>query len=174
LGCLLFVPLSSFYPFLLILPLAVYQIYCDAFKKSRQLLPELTGAVAISSSVTVVALAGGLPTTVAYAFWAVFIARLIPSILYVRNRLRLEKGKPFSSLPVIASHLLALAAVVALAGFTGLSKLPAVMFAILLVRAVWGLSPYRKKVKAMRIGVWEVIYGTLTALSVVLGYYFGV
>jgi hypothetical protein len=48
------------------------------------------------------------------------------------------------------------------------------MFAVLLGRAVIGLSPYRSKIKAMRIGVWEVIYGTLTALSVVIGYYLSV
>jgi hypothetical protein len=48
------------------------------------------------------------------------------------------------------------------------------MFAVLLGRAVVGLSPYRRKVKAMRIGVWEVVYGTLTALSVVVGYYLSV
>jgi hypothetical protein len=43
---------------------------------------------------------------------------------------------------------------------------------VLLFRTVLGLSPYRTKMKAMQIGVWEVIYGLLTALSVVIGNYF--
>lgn len=170
-GSLYFAKPEVFNPFLFILPLGIYQIYCDVSKQSRQLIPELTGAIAISSSVTVVALAGGLDWSIAYTLWAVFIARLIPSILYVRNRLRLEKDKEFSIIPVIVSHFIAFGAVGMLAANNLVPKLPLVMFFILLFRSFWGLSPFRKKVKAMKIGVWEVIYGTLTALSVVIGYY---
>jgi hypothetical protein len=173
-GSLYFVPKFSLLPFLFILPLAACQLYFDASRKSRELLPELTGAIAISSSVAVIALAGGWNFATATALWAIFAARLIPSILYVRNRLKLEKGKDFSRALPILSHVAALALVGALA-FYGLSPiLTVLMFAVLLGRAVIGLSPYRSKIKAMRIGVWEVIYGTLTALSVVIGYYFNV
>jgi hypothetical protein len=88
--------------------------------------------------------------------------------------LLLEKGKEFSrGLPVV-SHVAAFALVSTLA-FYGLSPmLTVLMFAVLQGRAVIGLSPFRSKIKAMRIGVWEVIYGTLTALSVVIGYYLGI
>src|SRR5215204_3874877 len=120
-GSLFFVPRTAFLPFLFILPLAAYQIYCDASRKSRELLPELTGAIAVSSSVSAIALADNWTFPAAIALWAIFVARLIPSILYVRNRLRLEKGKDFSaSLPVL-SHLAALALTGALA-FYGLSS----------------------------------------------------
>ncbi|HEY0461010.1 MAG TPA: YwiC-like family protein [Pyrinomonadaceae bacterium] len=171
LGSSYFVPSNAFLPFLFILPLAVYQIYCDSSGKSRELLPELTGAVAISSSVSVIALAAGWTLPAASALWAIFVARLIPSILYVRNRLRLEKGKDFSSLIPFLSHAAALILVGVLA-FYGLSPiLTALMFAVLLGRSVIGLSKYRSQIKAMKIGVWEVVYGTLTALSVVIGYY---
>lgn len=173
-GCWFFVEPKSFYPFLFIVPLAIYQIYCDASKQTRQLIPELTGAIAISSSAAVIALAGGWNLLNAYILWAIFAARLIPSILYVRSRLRLEKGKDFLLVPVIAAHFIAVGAVGMFAGNGLASKLTFGMFVILLIRAFWGLSPFRKKVKAMRIGVWEVIYGTLTALSVIIGYYLGI
>jgi hypothetical protein len=174
LGSLYFVPTNAFSPFLFILPLAAYQIYCDASRKSRQLLPELTGAVAVSSSVAAIALADGWTFPASLALWAIFVARLIPSILYVRNRLLLEKGKPHSMVVPALSHVAALALVGALA-FYGLSPwLTAFMFAVLLGRGVIGLSKYRTRIKAMRIGVWEVVYGTLTALSVVVGHYFNV
>jgi hypothetical protein len=170
-GSLFFVPQPAFLPFLFILPLAAYQIYCDASRKSRHLLPELTGALAVSSSAAALALADGWNLTAALALWAIFVARLIPSILYVRNRLLLEKGKNFSQFVPAVSHAAALVLIGALA-FYGLSPLLTVlMFAVLLGRSVIGLSAYRRKVKAMKIGVWEVVYGTLTALSVVVGYY---
>lgn len=173
-GSLLFVKPASFLPFLFILPLAVYQIYCDASRKSRDLLPELTGAIAISSSVAVVALADNWTFSAAVALWGIFIARLIPSILYVRNRLRLEKGKDFSQIVPFFANLFALVFVGILAFKEFASLITTAMFAVLLVRSTIGLSKYRRKIKAMRIGVWEVIYGVLTAISVVLGYYLGV
>ncbi len=45
------------------------------------------------------------------------------------------------------------------------------MFVVLLTRAVWGLSRFRRRVKAMKIGIWEVVYGTLTVLSIIAGHY---
>ncbi len=162
---------AAFLPFALVLPFAVYQIYCDATRKSRALWAELTGALAISSSSAAIALAAGWTWAAAFALWAIFAARLVPSILYVRNRLRLEKGKDFSFLTVAASNALALFFVAALAASGFASKLTAAMFVVLAARAVVGVSPYRRKIKAMRIGVYEVVYGTLTVLSIILGYY---
>lgn len=171
-GSFTFARIENFFPFALIIPFGIYQLYCDASRQSRQLLPELTGAIAISSSAAVVALAGGWTFPAAIALWGIFIARLIPSILYVRSRLRLEKGKDFQLLPVIASHFAAIGAVGAFAANGFGSKLTLAMFIFLLGRAFFGLSPFRSKMKAMKIGIWEVIYGTLTVLSVILGYYF--
>jgi hypothetical protein len=165
---------AAFVPLAIVAPLGVYQIFADATRRSRGLMPELTGAVAISSSAAVIALAGGWTFAAACGLWAVFIARLVPSILYVRNRLRLEKGKSYSAAPVWIANLAAILAVALLAA-RGLAPFVTVgMLAVLAVRAGWGLSPYRRRVKAMKIGVWEVIYGALTALSVIIGYYFRV
>lgn len=170
-GSLYFVKLNSFLPFLLISPLVIYQIYCDASRQSRNLLPEITGAIAISSSIAVIALADNRTFISSFALWLIFIARLISSIIYVRNRLRLEKGKEYSFITNFLTNLMAVLFIGYLT-FVGLSSiLTLLMFLILFGRSIWGLSPYRKKVKAMKIGIWEVIYGTLTALSVVFGYY---
>lgn len=173
-GCLSFGLIQYFVPFALIIPFAIYQIYCDASRQSRQLLPELTGAIAISSSAAVIALAGGWTFPAAIALWGIFVARLIPSILYVRNRLKLEKGKEFSMIPVIVVHFIAFGAIGILSEYSLASKLTLAIFVILLGRAFLGLSPYRHKMKAMKIGIWEVIYGVLTVLTVIAGHYLGV
>jgi YwiC-like protein len=170
-GSLLSLNFQSFIPFLLIIPLAIYQIYCDATKQTRRFLPEITGAIAISSSSAVIALAGGWEVLNAYSLWAILVARLIPSIIYVRSRLRLEKGKDFSLAPVTVSNFIAVGAIGLLAWKELIPWLTLPIFIVLMIRAFWGLSPFRRKVKAMRIGVWEVIYGVLTVLSVILGYY---
>ena len=51
--------------------------------------------------------------------------------------------------------------------------LAVVMMAVLSVRAAYGLSRYARHRKAMMIGVFEVIYGTVTVLAIVLGYRLG-
>jgi hypothetical protein len=165
---------ESFIPFAIVLPFAAFQIYCDSQRNSRLLLAEIVGAVSISASIAALAIADGWPYSLSFALWTIIAARLIPSILYVRNRLNLEKGKTFSRVVPISAHLVALV-VVSLLAFYGQSPfLPVLMFGVLLVRSIFGLSPYRKKVKAMKIGIGEVIYGTLTVLSLIVGYYAGV
>jgi len=172
-GTFLAVGYRPLLPFAFVLPLALIQIYYDFSRQSRHLLPELGGAVAISGSIAAIALAGGFSWAAAFGLWGIFVARLIPSILYVRERLLLEKGKNFTRLVPIVSHVAAFL-IVALLAYSGVSPiLPVFAMLLLLYRAVEGLSAGRTKMKAMKIGVWEVIYGTITVLAVVIGYYTG-
>lgn len=167
-------PLVAFVPFAVVAPFALYQIYCDAARKNRELAAELTGAFVMSSSAAAIALAGGMTWPQAAAIWVFFIARFVPSILYVRSRLRLEKGKPFSFAVPTASHLAAFAAVAMLWNAALLPLLAAAVYAVLLARSVIGLSRFRRPAKAMKIGVWEVIYGLAAVLSLIIGYHTGI
>lgn len=171
LGMSFFAPLESFIPFVIIAPLVVYLIAQDVARQSRHLLPELLASFALASSIAAVALADGFAYQTAFALWAIMLARLIPSVLYVRSRLRLEKGKETSKFPPIAAHILALAATAALA-FAGLIPfLPVLMLTFLAVRAATGLSDSRRKLTAKAIGIREVIYGALYVLSILFGYF---
>ena len=172
-GIVLTTATTTLLPFLIVLPLIALQIYFDIFRRSRALIPEIAGAIAISSSVAVMALAAGFPMPAAVALWLVFVARLIPSILYVRERLRLEKGKPHSLALPVAAHAVALLLVIALAVYGLVPVIACGAMMILFYRAAIGLSAQRTKMRAMQIGVWEVIYGTTTVLLLVIGYYTG-
>ncbi|MEO8041669.1 MAG: YwiC-like family protein [Acidobacteriota bacterium] len=165
---------ESFVPFAIVLPFAAFQIYCDSQRNSRLLLAEILGAVSISSSIAVLALADSWLYPNAYALWAIIVARLIPSILYVRNRLNIEKGKSYSRAIPISAHFAALIIVLLLAFYDLGPFLPVLMFLVLLIRSIIGLSPFRKKVKAIKLGIGEVIYGTLTVISLIVGYYAGI
>lgn len=160
-------------PFILVLPFAAVQIYFDGSRKSRGLLPELLGGVSISASSAAIMLASGASDFAAAALWILMIARLIPSIIYIRNRLRLEKGKGHSLSQPVAAHSAAFIAVVVLAYYGGVPWLAVAAMAILLFRAVNGLSATRKRLKAMQIGVLEVAYGAVTVFAIVLGHYVG-
>jgi len=174
LGSLIFAPLHSFLPFLLASPLVVYLVVQDIARQTRHLVPELLAAAALASSVSVLALAGGFSSNFALALWAIILARLIPSILYVRNRVRMGKQKDFAIFAPIASHIAALILVIGIY-YAGLaSLLTVIMAAFLAGRAIYGLSPYRQALSAKVIGIWEVVYGIIYALSIGVGYYVGV
>lgn len=164
----------SLLPLIAVIPLAAVQIYYDIFRRSRNLVPELAGAIAISSSAAAIALAGGQSPIHALGLWVVFIARLIPSIIYVRERLVLEKGKQYSRVATNVTHIIALIAVLLLAfsGVVSVLTVPVMLF--MLYRAVEGLSSRRTKLKAMQIGVREVIYGVVLVLAVVTGQLLGI
>lgn len=173
-GAVLTGGLHPFVPFFIVLPLACVQIYFDGSRKSRGLLPEIFGAVTISSSAAAILLAAGFGWPAALALWLVLVSRLIPSIIYVRNRLTLEKGKSFSLTAVVMTNAAAVITAGVLA-YNGLaSVLVPAMMVVLLVRAVAGLSPNRRKLKAMKIGILEVVYGTLTVAAIIVGYYAGI
>jgi hypothetical protein len=163
-----------FIPLVIAAPLAMQQIYADVSRRGRNLWAELTGAVAISSSSAVLALAGGFSSPGAVALWLIFVCRFVPSILYVRNRLLLEKGKPYDRVQPLGGHFLSLGVIAVMVSSGSASLLTAAMFSFLLVRSIIGLSAYRTKMKAMTIGIWEVIYGFLTVISIIAGHYLGI
>ncbi len=99
----------------------------------------------------------------------VILARAIPSVLYVRARLRLDRDKPHNTPLVVGMHALGLAVIAALAFFHVLPLLAVAAFLVLLVRAVVGLSRLRRKVRVNTIGFMEVGYGLLTVLAVAVG-----
>lgn len=161
-------------PLAALVPLGIYQLINDVSRKSRELVPELVGAAALSASAPAIALVAGWPLENAAALWILFVARSVPSFVYVRQRLRLEKGKVFLKAPPAVLHGLALGVCGALA-YAGLTPyLPIAVFAFLLWRSLAGLSGSRKKLKAIQLGIRETIYGGVLVLSVVLGYYLGI
>ena len=172
-GTLAFAPTVRYIPLIIAGPLAAVPVYYDAIGKSRNLAPELAGSVAITSSAAVIALAGGWTPAAALALWAILLVRWVPSIMYVRNRLLLEKGKPsrFGVPVVLAGAAFVLTGLLA---FYELSpRILVVMMGVLFARTLVGLSKYRRRLKAKQIGVLEVIFGTVTVITIIVGYKLG-
>jgi hypothetical protein len=179
-------------PLLLAAPLASVQLFYDAKGRSRELLPELAGSIAMASVAAALALAGGWSRPASLALWAVLAARVVPSVIYVRARLRqlhsqsapaatarsqaASDAPEYSQAELVAptylSHLAATALVLALA-LAGLAPwLAVVAVSVLLLRAAFGVAE-RGEVTARRIGLREIGFGAFTVLAVALGYLFG-
>ena len=157
-------------PILMAVPIALLQAYFDTRHQSRQVAAELAGAVAMGAAASTIALAGGWEIGPALALWVILAMRSVSSIIYVRARLRLERGERVDLTPTYATNLLGLTAVIALAFWRIAPWLAVVIVAILVARAFWGISPWRRRVRAQVVGFQELAYGVSMVLLVALGY----
>lgn len=158
-------------PFVLVSPLLGVQVYYDLRRESRHWLPEAAAAASLSSITASIALAGGWMLVPALAFSAVIVARALPTVFYVRARLRLEKGQPVNAGLSTALHGLALIGLLLLASAGMVPWLVVAAGVMLLVRAVYGLSRFRRPAKPKIIGIQEIVFGLLTVTMAVIGFY---
>ena len=96
-------------------PIGLVALAFDARGRSREALPEAAGAVALGASAAAIALAGGAPAAFAWGAWALLALRAVTSVLYVRARIRLDRGLAAGPRAVHAGHAAALAAATGLA-----------------------------------------------------------
>ena len=151
-------------PSVLAVPLAVLLFAGYTRNRGRDLLPELAGASALALAASSLTLAGGETMTTALVLWGILTARDIPSILYVRARLRLERNKPLDPAPTVIAHTVGVLVVLALVWVDLAPVLALVAITMLLLRALYGLSPYRHPARPQIIGFQEIGYGLLTVI----------
>jgi len=170
-GTLALVGVIPLLPLIITAPLGAITLWYDVSGKSRRVAPEMAGVLTLASSAAVSGLAAGWGAAASVALSIVIVLRLIPSMLYIRERLKLEKGKPSSFAVPIALHVFALIAVSSLAWYSLSPWLPLTIFTFLLVRSITGSSDFRLKLRAKQLGILEVVFGTLVVVSVIVGYY---
>lgn len=151
-------------------PLALVALAGDALGRGREALPEGAGAVALSASTAAIALAGGRPAAVAVAASALLALRALTSVLYVRARIRLDRGIPAGPGAALLAHGVALAVALLLAGARVAPWLGVLAFATLLARAARGLSRRRPAMRPQQLGFQELAYGLLTLVLLAIGY----
>lgn len=157
-------------PLILAAGLTVIQLAYELKNEGREAVAEITGALIFSTLAPAIVLLGGGSLLAAAGLWAVQVARAVPSVIYVRARLRLEKGKPTPALASTTAHVIA---VVALVGLVLMQMIPLLTLSgiiILTARAVWGLSARRRALVAKQVGFLEIAYGLINTVLAAIGY----
>jgi hypothetical protein len=158
-------------PFIIAGPFFLLFAVYDVRHEARLLLPELLAPAAVAVSAPAIALAGGWTAQAALVLWVLLVLRFIPTVLYIRARLRLERDKPHEAAASNTAHGAAVLAGGGLAGAGLAPWLSVVGLGVLLVRAVVGLSRYHRPATAKVIGFSEVAYGSLFVLLTAVGYW---
>jgi len=157
-------------PLVLAAPAALVALWRDARGRSREALPEAAGAVALGASVSAIALAGGLSAGPAFGAWALLAIRGVTAVLYVRARLRLDRGVPSGTRMAVASHVAGVGGAAALATAGWGPWLGVLAFVLLFVRAIHGLSARRPRLRPQALGFREMGWGLLTLALLAVGY----
>jgi YwiC-like protein len=160
-------------PLALAAPLALVQLAYDARHQGRALVPELLGGVALASVAAAEMRAAGLAVAAAVAAWVLVAAKAVVTVLYVRARLRYDRGLAPDRTSAVVAHVAVLLLGAFLAAAGRAPWLAAGAFALLLARALYGLSPLHRRVRPQAVGVQEMAFGFCFVLIVALGYALG-
>jgi hypothetical protein len=158
-------------PLFLVLPLSAVVLYYDLFANGRDLLPELLAPVALSAVVASMALAHGWNWPYTLAIWTIPLLISLPAVLFIRTRLRLDRGQPSQRGLTLVAHVIAALLAAAMATATLIPTLAAVAIFILLGRALYALSNSRRPMAVKTLGWSEVIFSLLAVILSAIGYW---
>jgi len=151
-------------------PLVITLLWHDVRGRSRDLVPELLGPVALAAVGGSIVMLGGWSFASGCAVWALLSLRALPAVLYVRSRLRLGYGRPTSvALPIVA-HVAAIAIALLLARWELAPVSVAPLYAVLLLRGAAGLSRFRRKASAKVVGYSEIGWGLLAVAWITVAF----
>ncbi len=158
-------------PLILAVPFAAVFLYFDMTQPGRTVQAEFAAPLALAAVAPGLALLGGWTLPFALALWALLAARTVPTILYVRARLRLDRARAHNLRWPLVAHGLAIALVLALAWLELAPWLALLPYVVLLARAAWFLAPQRPAVAVKTIGFIELGLGIGTVLVIAFGYW---
>lgn len=157
-----------FVPIVVMLPFILIQIFYDFRNESRALLPELSGAIALSASSAVIAILGGWELIPAMMLYLVLVARAIPAILMVRSFFRQKRGKPAGIPMMYGAHIVAIILVAGIAFVDLLPWLSVLAMMILLWRAYTNLN-IKDEITPKILGFREMGFGFMTVILTAIG-----
>jgi hypothetical protein len=158
-------------PLFLVLPLTAVVLYYDLLGDGRELLAELLAPVALSAVVAAMALAHGWDWPHTLAIWTIPLMISVPAVLFIRARLRLDREQASQRGLTLVAHGFAALLAVALATANLIPTLAAVGIFILLGRALYGLTNFRRRVAVKILGWSEVVFSLLAIVLSAVGYW---
>ena len=156
-------------PLLLAFPALLVSVRQDFRNQGRSPLTEVSAPVALGAVASAVTLAAGWPWARSFALWAVLVAWSLPSVLYVRTRLRRQRGETVSRHGAYLAQALAVLLTFVLAALGLAPRLAVAAMVLLALRAVAGLSSATGATSAPRLGFTEMAFGIVIVALVGIG-----
>ena len=152
-------------------PFAAVELWFDVRSRSRRLVPELCGAIAVCAVVAAITLAAGEGAATAAALWVLLAARALASIPFVRTQIVRLRGAADAPVEVHSADLAQVAALVLGAFAVALSGSTLAGFIALLAIAAVQLTWLRRPpVTAKVLGVRQMALGLALVCVTALGF----
>ena len=161
---------AALWPLLLAAPIGGLFLFYDLKNEARAASAELAGGTAFALIPAASATLAGWDFKSALALAAVMLARTVPTVIVVRNRLRLNKTQEVSRIVPVIAAIAALLLLVLLASSSLLPWVAAFLSLVLVARAIVLLSPWGIGFSPRRIGITEATLGALYVAGTYLGY----
>lgn len=149
------------------MPLLGVELWYDMRSRSRRLVPELMGAVAVASTAAMIALAGGRSSQLAIGLWVVLGGRVLTSIPHVRSQIKKMHNRSTSSLDTLITDLAALGVVAAAPVLD--KRLAVGAGAVLLLVVLHRATAHRAVSRATILGIQQTILGLAVVVATAAG-----
>jgi hypothetical protein len=154
-------------PALVAAPLILVETWFDVRSRSRRLVPELAGAVGVSSVVAMIVLAGGGSGRLAVGLWLVLVARVVTSIPHVRAQIARVHGRASpAAIGVVADGVALAAAAVAVVLDPDLLAGAVAVVALVLVQRIGARGPVPRPVV---LGIRQMVMGLVVVAVTAAG-----
>ncbi|MDQ7027718.1 MAG: YwiC-like family protein [Anaerolineae bacterium] len=150
---------------------ALVQVFYDGRNKSRNLIPELSGAIALAATASSMALLANWTLIPALILWLILSTRALTAIIYVRVRLRMAYGKPHNKHFALGLHIMALVIFTIFVFYDLMPVVTVLAMLILVIRAFKGILAPAPQVTPKIIGFTELAFGMIYVLVVSFGYW---
>lgn len=163
--------IAALWPLLLAAPCGAAFLWFDLRNDMREAEAELAGSAAFAVLPAAFAILAGWSAPAALGLAVLMLARSVPTVLTVRTYLRLNKRQHVSAGVPVAVAIGALLLCVAFAerGFIPAAAL--VVPAVLALRTIVFVAPFRPAWSAKRVGMLEGIIGVLTLAALAAAYH---
>ena len=157
-------------PALIAGPFITTAFWFEMRSRSRRLVPELAGAVGVSSVAAMVVLADGGNAWLAAGAWLILAARAVTSIPHVRDAIARLHGRPRKiALGVVADVVAVVVAIVAISLYHALLAAGGAVVAVVVIQRIAGRAPVpRPAILGMRQMAMGLGVVTATAIGILV------
>lgn len=158
-------------PLYITLALMIAYVFAEKAGQGRRLYVEIMAALSMAIISMSITLSADWTAEQATGLMLFSASRTVPSVFYVRARLRLDKNNASYVRISNIVNIMAFGLVFLLIYQQGLSWFVLLPFLVLLGRALYGVSSYRPRQTVKQIGIVEFLVGLQMVILVAVGYW---